>query len=399
MKINTQEELKGFIKEKTQEASDEVINKFEERVAANEEANAKMLEENVELKAQLDALQDKKFKSSGKFGEAAYVFKGYNTDLNKNFKATLTEDECDQVAKFYLGMVQNKAMDFASEMPAGYGSTVLGLSELTSSALGHMNVQTIDRPVFTAPVKATRETADSQASATANTSTSITAANIVWTIDERIGSYAEVRIDQLEDSLFDIVNGWVIPLQAEGIGQYVDAEVFNGTAGKYTTSIIDATASVTVSGAVNMAAAITFANLNTMYHAVQWERGLGECKWFGSRPALGAIRGLVDSYGLPIHQTVPITGKPHQTVMGSEYVITPVVANAPANAAMRLCFGDPKHYTIFIRGGLENLVNPYILMKEDVVQFIAKLRSDGNIDDNATASSTGAWTTMLRTDA
>ena len=408
-----QEKLAGLIKEKFQEASSEDRTKQEEKWAAQDETNAKILEENTDLKAQLDAMQDKKFKSSGKLGDATYEFKGYNPEFNKNFKGTLTHTEAEQVASVYCKMVKDKdgfstdqltnleakAIDFASEMPQSFGTTILGLGELSSSALRYMNVINIDAPVFTAPVKATRETADAQASATASTSTSITASNIVWTVDKRIGSYAEVRVDQLEDAAFDIINGWVVPLQAEAIGQYVDAEVFNGTNSIFTTSIVDATGSVTPSGVVNVAAAITFANLNTMYHAVQWERGLGNCMWFGSRPALAACRGLVDTYGQPIMWTVPVAGRPFTTVLGSEYAITPVIADVPANGAIRLAFGDPKHYTIVLRGSLTNLVNPYILMKEDVVQFIAKLRADGNIDDHATASSSGAWTNLKRDDS
>ena len=185
----------------------------------------------------------------------------------------------------------------------------------------------------------------------------------------------------------------------------MDDEVFNGTNSKYTTSIIDVTAAVTASGVSGIAAAITFANLNTMFYHVEWERSLGDPKWFGSRAALKDISGLRadavsanDGKGLPIFQQVPINGRPSQTLMGAEYVITPTIANAPNNSAMRLCFGDPSHYTIVLRGGLTNLVNPYIMMKEDVVQFIAKIRSDGNVNDNATASSSGAWAVMSRVD-
>jgi len=179
----------------------------------------------------------------------------------------------------------------------------------------------------------------------------------------------------------------------------VDAEVFNGTNSIFTTSIVDVTAAVTASGAVATAAAITFDNLNTMFYHVEWERGLGDCKWFGSRAALKDISGLTDTYGLPIFQTVPINGRPSQTLMGAEYVITPKISNTPANGAMRLCFGDPRYYTIMLRGGITNLVNPYILMKEDVVQFIVKLRADGNVSDNATAASSGAWAVLSRVDS
>ena len=397
MPTTNQEKLAGLIKEKAQEASSEALARWEERAAKQDEEIAKLKESNTELKASYDALQDKKFASKNT-GEV-YVFKGYNTDFNKNFKSTMTHSDCEQVAKCFLDRVQGKAIDFASEMPQGFGTTVLGLGELSSSALRTMNVMTIDRPVFTAPVKAARETSDAQASATANTATSITGANIVWTIDKRIGSYAEVRIDQLEDALFDIVNGWVIPLMAEGIGQYIDAEVFNGTNNEFTTSIVDVTSGVTASGTVAMGNALTYANLNTLYYTPEWERGLGDCKWYGPRAALKDIMALTDTYGQPIMRTVPVNGRPVHYVFGAEYVITPKIANAPASGAMRLCFGDPNHYTILLRGPVQHLVNPYILMKEDVVQFIAKVRADGNIDDHATAASSGAWATLKRDDS
>ena len=396
--MDKQEELKGLLKESIQEQVGSKIEEIEAKAAAEKEANAKALEEVPELKAQLEDLQGKIVTLKQNTGVNTYQFKGYNPDFNKNFKGTLNYGEAEQVAKVYLAMAQGKAIDFASEMPQSFGSTILGLGELTSAALRYMNVLNIDAPVFTAPVRATRETSDAQASATTNVATSITASNIVWTIDKRIGSYAEVRVDQLEDAAFDIVNGWVLPMQAEGIGQYVDAEVFNGTNSIFTTSICDVTDAVTASGATLIAAAATFANLNTMFYHVEWERGLGECKWFGSRAALKDIMSLTDTYGLPIMQTVPVNGRPVHYVMGAEYVITPVIANAPAANAMRLCFGDPNHYTIMLRGGLTNLINPYILLKEDVVQFVAKLRADGNVDDNATAASSGAWSVMSRVD-
>ncbi len=409
LKKEAQEQLTGIVKEQVDEQikglNDEVRD-LKDALEKEQEERAKYFEDNEELKAKYDSLQNKKFKASEKLGGQSVVFKGYNPDFNKNFKGDLTVDEAEQVAKCYLAMAHGKAIDFASEMPQGYGTTILGLSELSSSALSTMHVFNIDRPVFSAPVKATRETSDAQASATANTSTSITAASITWTIDKRIGSYAEVRVDQLEDALFDIVNGWVVPLQAEGIGQYVDAEVFNGTNSEFTTSIIDVTAAVTASGSTAIGNAITFANLNTMFNHVEWERGLNDCLWYGSRAALKDIRGLrcdavsaSDGKGLPIFQEVPINGRPSQTLMGCRYVITPKIANAPDNGAMRLCFGDPSKYTICLRGNLQNLVNPYIKMKEDVVQFIAKLRADGNINDNATAASSGAFAVMSRVDS
>ena len=396
--MTNQEKLAGLIKEKAQEASKEQTLELEAKIAELEEAEAKRKEMDTEWKLRMDALQDKKFKTSGKFGVVNTVFRGYDTTLNKNFKACLTDEEAETVAKAYLDAARGKVIDFSGVMPVGYGSTLLGLAELSSSALSTMRVMPIGTKSFKAPVKATRETVDSQAPGTARTSTSITAGSITFTIDEIIGSYVDVLRTDIRDAQTELVNSWIIPMQAEDIGQYVDAEVFNGTNSKYTTSIIDVTAAVTASGTVATAAAITFANLNTMFYHVQWERGLGNCKWYGSRAALKDVSGLVDTYGRPIFQQVPINGRPSMTLMGAEFVITPKIANAPANGAMRLCFGDPNQYIITTRGGIENLVNPYILMKEDTVQFIANFESDGNVADHATAASSGAWAVMKRSD-
>jgi HK97 family phage major capsid protein len=394
--MDNEKKLQGMIDEVVKSSTSDLKSKIEEyeaRQAKFEEEHAK---EVAEYRAALEKLQNKKFKSEG--GQI-YKFAGYDTSFNKNFKACLDKEEADKVAKYYLDMANGKAVDFASEMPVGFGSTILGLAELSSSALSTMRVQPINTDTFKAPVKATRETADSQAHGTARAATSITAATVTWTLDQKIGSYVDVLRNNIRDANVDIINSWVIPMQAEAIGQYVDAEVFNGTNSKYTTSVIDVTAAVTASGVAAIAAAITYTNLNTMFYHIAWERGIMDAKWYGSRAALKDISALTDTYGQPIFQQVPINGRPSQTLMGAQYVITPTIANAPANGAMRLCFGDPNQYIIATRGDIENLINPYILMKEDTIQFIANFESDGNVADNATASGSGAFAVMSRIDS
>ena len=394
--LTNQEKLAGMIKEHVDTATTDLKAKIEEYEEKQAKMEEQLTEKDQEYRAALEKLQNKTFK--GNNGEL-YKFAGYNTEFNKNFKACLSNEEAEQVAKYYLDAAEGKAIDFSDVMPEGFGSTLLGLAELNSAALSNMRVQPISTKTFTAPVKATRETVDAQSPGTARTSTSITAAKITWTIDKVIGSYVDVLRTDIRDANVDLINGWVIPMQAEAIGQYVDDEVFNGTNSIFTTSIIDVTAAVTPSGAVNTAAAITFDNLNTMFYHIEWERGLSNPKWFGSRAALKSVAGLTDTYGLPIFQQVPINGRPSQTLMGAEFVITPKISDTPANGAMRLCFGDPSQYIITTRGAMQNLINPYILMKEDTVQFIANFEADGNIADNGTAANSGAWAVLKRDDS
>ncbi len=395
--------LKGIIKEMRESEPNEKIVAIETKMAEADEANVKTLEENTAMKAQLDSLQGKLVTMKQNTGINTFLFRGYNPVLSKNFGATLTSDEANQVAKVMIkqangkrdGDIFNEAtmkvFDGSNAIPVQYGNAVMGLAELSSVALSYATVIQADAPVIKLPTKGTRDTIDSQASGTTNRAATSTIGQLTWTIDKRVGNYIEVRNDQLDDANFDIVNQIIVPFQAEAIGQNADDEMFNGT--EFTSSVMDVTASVDSTGTQP---AMTFANLNTMFYALEWERILGDPKWFGSRAALKDISALTDTSGRIIFQQVPINGRPSETLMGAQYVVTPSIANAPTDGKIRLAFGDPKHYTIFLRGSsFVSMVNPYIKMKEDITQFIAKARMDGNVSDHATAASSGAWTTMI----
>jgi HK97 family phage major capsid protein len=358
------------------------------------------------MKERLDALQGKVVNIQSKnFGGSKVLYKGYNLEDSKNFCATLTEDESKAVAQSLIDMSKGggtafeKTFDGSYAVPEIYSSVLMGLAEYNSIGLSYMNVMVIDAPVMYMPVKANRTTTtDAQSAGTANAVATPTLGQITFTIDKYIGSYIEVLKSQISDANFDFINQFIIPTMGEGIGQYIDAEVFNGTNSIFTTSVCDATASVTASGASGIADAVTFSNLNTMYNSLSWDRGITNPRWFGPQGVYKDIMGLVGSTNDHPIFLQQLTGTPVKQLLGCPYVVTPVVANAPDDGACRLFFGDPRHYTIVLRGGIENLVNPYIKMKEHTMQYISSIRADGNITDNATASSTGAFTTMKRSD-
>lgn len=396
-------ELKGLIKEVASEMDSEKKTALEEKWAAQEEHNAKILEENTALKAKLDNMQGKLITLNQNTGRNTYVFSGYNPEMSKNFKATLSYEDSEKVASVILAQAKAKrdgeidlkaTFDGSYAVPVQYGNAVMGLAELTSVALRYARVIVADAPTIKLPAKGTRDAVDSQASGTANRAGTSTLGQITWTIDKRVGNYIELLNTQLDDANFDIVNQIIVPFQAEAIGQNADDEMFNGT--EFTSSVADVTSTVDSTGTVS------FANLVSMFYGIEWER-LGPAadpKWFGPRAMLASISGLTDTYGQPIFQQVPINGRPSQMLMGAEYVITPAITTqASATAgALTLAFGDPSQYIIFIRGGqFVSMVNPYIKMKEDVTQFICKARMDGNIADNATAASSTAWATMKHT--
>jgi HK97 family phage major capsid protein len=400
------EALKGLIKEVNQEMPNEKLAAIEEKMAIQEETNAKMLETNTELKSKLESMQGKLVTLKQNTGTNTYLFKGYNPEISKNFRSTLRYDESEQVAKvmvkqalakqtgdIFTEQAVEKVFSGSNAIPVQYGNAVMGLAELSSVALTYANVIVADAPTIKLPTKGTRDAVDSQSSGTANTAASTTIGQLTWTIDKRVGNYIEIYNSQLEDANFDIVNQIIVPFQAEAIGQNTDDEMFNGT--EFTSSVSDVTASIDSTASITY----TFANLNTMFYALTWERGNLNPKWFGNRAALKAISALVDSNSRPIFQQAPINGRPSQMLMGAEFIITPTIAATPGDGKIGLAFGDPKHYTIFIRGGeFVSMVNPYIKMKEDITQFICKARMDGNVSDHATATSSGAWTTAIRND-
>jgi len=403
-----QRELKGLIEEKTQEIEKSLRTEMEAKAAAQAEAQAKELEALPALKAKLDDLQGKMITLKQKTGTNTYVFKGYNPELSKNFKTTVSPEASEVIAKAYLSMIKDKgAGDFISHLDKAfdgsdaigvqYGSALMGLAERQSVALTYADVIVAEDPIVNLPAKATRDAVDSVTPGTANTTSTSTLGQITWTIDKVVGNYVDVLTTQIADAKFDIINQFIIPLQAEAVGQNFDDEMFNGT--QYTSSVGDATASVTASGSVAIAAAVTFDNLNTMYNALSWDRGITDPMWFGPQAVYKDVMGLVGTTsGDPVF--LPnLIGVPVKQVFGSTFIVTPAFANAPADGAGRLAFGDPRHYRIFIRGSqFESMVNPYILMKERYTQFIASSRSDGNISDHATPASTGAWTVMKRVD-
>lgn len=406
--MDKRDELKNLIKEiVVGEIPTDQLSDIQEKMAASDEANAKYLEDNKEIKDKLDAMQEKIVTFNTKTaGKQQFVFKGFDPNTSKNFKSMLTEEDSNSVAKAMIeqvksgvsGSVLNKTYDASSAIPVQYGNAVMGLGELSSVALQDCTVIVADTSTIKLPSKGTREAVDSQSPGTANVVGQQTIGQITWTIDKIVGTYIELLTTQIDDANFDIVNQVIIPLQAEAVGQNFDTEVFNG--GEFTSSIYQAPASVTVSGTSAMAAAITRGNLNTMFYAPTWERGNFNPKWYGSRAVLKDVIAVDSTNGDPLFMQTPLNGKPSQTIYGSEYRIVPTIANVPADGAIRLAFGDLRHYTIFIRGSqFVSMVNPFIKMKEHTVQFICTSRADGNISDNATPGLSEAFTTLLRTDA
>ena len=388
---NKREELKGLLKEVIKDELGPQFDAVMAEGAAHKEANTKLLESNTELKAQLEDLQGKVITLNQNTGVHKYVFKGMEgRDFRRNLVMDVSKEVRDKEAA-NLVKALTEANTGAYATATEYGNALLGLAELKSVFLNKARVIMAGSPIVKLPAKYTRATVDAQAFGTANAGAALALAQITWTIDKRIGAYEVINNDVLYDQIFDVVGQWVEPAIAEGIGQNIDGEVVEKT--EFTTDLTDGVApSVEASGTTNIGNAVTYANLVTMVHAVEHERGVNP-EWFMPRGVLAAVQGLVSaSTGTPIFNPVPIGQGHGWTLLGYPINIVSVMDNTPDDGCIRMAFGDPSQYIIMMRGGVVIQWNPYVSMKEGMTQVIGLTRADGNV------VAADAWTIMQRND-
>lgn len=395
-------ELQGLIKETIETEYGNKLGDLQDKAAAQEELNAKALEENTALKAQLDAMQNKEFKMTQNTGDNTYVFKGYDVAKpSRNFKMALTNDEREASASVLLKMWEasagrsEKALTTgntgAYAVPEVYGSALLGLAELSSFALGHCRVIPYPGEIMYMPAKGTRTTTtDAQQHGTANAAADSTLAKLTFTIDKRVGGYETLWNNVLRQSNFDVIGEFVEPVMAEAIGQKFDGYMFNASS-EFTTNITtNGTTGATFSGTIG-SSSITYNGLVDVETAVNQERGVANCVWCMSRSVYGRIRKLKDDNSRPLIERSMEAPLGHE-LFGYPLHIVPTIATAPANNAIALAFGSPQRYILGINQGILFHVNPIVEQKEGKTQFIIEATADGNIEDSE------AWATYDRSD-
>lgn len=392
--MNNIEKLNGLIKEKVQEA----VTPINEELSLQKEANEKLMTDNKELREYFDSIQGKKFTLNQNTGSNLYTFKGYNPNMTSNFKAAIDADVREEVAGIMLKSLESvsgkanltEANTGAYAVPVEYARGILGLAELSSVALSKARIYNMSSNSCKMPTKSTRATVDAQSFGTANTDAGVTLGQISFTLDKRIGAYQQLTNDLLEDEMFDVLGEFVEPMVAEAIGQDANNEMFNGV--EFTSSVSSSTNGITTDGVGATASGITYDNLVTIKNSVELERNVNP-EWFIPRGVLGDIERLTDDNGRPLFVPVPISSGAAGRLLGYNINIVPSIANAPDDGAIRLAFGDPKQYIIAIRGGMHWMVNPYILGKEAITQFIGYVRADGNV------AASGAWAVLKRSDS
>lgn len=373
---NKREELKGVLKELVTDEIGSDIEDLKAKAQAAEEANIKTLEDNKELKAQLDAMQEKTLKLNGNTGEHEYVFKGYDAARpTRNFKIACSKEVGDEAAGIILKALTS-ANTGAYAIPTEYSSALLGLAELQSYALSRCRIVRYPGEVLKMPAKGTRATVDWQADGTANAAASTTLAQLTFTIDKRVGGYETIYNNVLRQANFDVVGEFVEPVMAEAIGQKFDGEMFGKT--EFTTDVLaGGTEGATFSGTIG-SSSITYVKLMDVEFSVEQERGVNP-EWCMPRGVFKYVAKLVDDQSHPIFNR-DLTGATPYMIDGYPVHIVPAISASPADGKMALAFGDPKRYIIAINQDVIFEVNPYVEQKEGKTQFIMHATADGNIE-------------------
>jgi len=376
--MDEREKLIGLLKEQLKEELEPRMTEIEKNVAAKEEETAKYFEEHKEIKDWYDNMQGKEVNlKTNSAGEQKYIFKGFSMDVQRNLKAPCSEEVGKEVSNMiYKALTSSNTGAYA--IPEEYGDALLGLAELQSYALSRCRVIRYPGNVMKLPSKGTRATVDAQAFGTANAAAATTLGQLTFTIDKRVGSYETIYNDVLRQANFDVIGEFVEPVMVEAIGQQFDDYMFNGSS-EFTTNVTDdATSGATFSGAIG-SSSITFSGLMDVEFAVEQERGLGNLEWVMPRGVFKYVAKLVDTNGQPIFNR-DLTGATPYMIDGYPVYIAPAISATPADGAIAMAFGDPKHYVIGVNQELMFEVNPYILMKEAQTQFICHATADGNID-------------------
>lgn len=224
--MDKKEELKGLIKEVVVDSIGSDIDAIKAEAEAQKEVNAKILEDNTELKAKFDAMQDKVVTLHQNTGDNEYVFKGYDTlKPTRNFKIKCSKAVGDETSAIIRkALTQSNTGAYA--VPVEYSNALLGLAELTSVALNKARIYNVNTNSLKIPTKGTRATVDAQAFGTANTAAATALGQLTFTIDKRVGSFEQIYNDVLLDQNFDVVGEFVEPMIAEAIGQNMDGKHF-----------------------------------------------------------------------------------------------------------------------------------------------------------------------------
>jgi len=372
-----QDELAGMIFERMNKAE------FNEGKEETREEIARMKEDNTALKAEMETLR----KSAGKKvslsvpGEEKttdFIYKGYDLK-SQGAILTVPDEQKEHIAKFAIDVMINDKAALNEGTAAQGGYTVPEIWETEMQALARLNSVAIKDcriwPMSTDTTLIPKEngavSVDWANEKSANSESEPTVDQITLSA-KRLGAYSESSTELVEDSFVDIVS-WLTELFAEAQGQEIDKQVFVGTT---FTSSLKGNAGATISGS-GAYSAITYTDFASAITQIEAPRRVG-AKYYLDKSMAYYVRTMKDGSNRLIYQ-MP-NGTDPENIYNYLMAEVPQMTNTPAAADTGFFFGNlRKAYALGRRRGMTMKVNPYIKMKEEMVQFINNSRWDGAV--------------------
>lgn len=374
-----QEDLAGMIAERIGK-EDEVKDSAEQY----KEELAKLKEENEQFKAFMEKAQKAVGKKvslevPGEEKTTDFIYKGYDLRTQGSI-LTIPDEQKERVAKFIIDVMINDKASLVEGtdsrggyyVPEVWETEVQALARLSSVAIRDCRIWPMSTDTTLIPKENGAVSVDWANEGSANSESEPTVAQITLTA-HRLGAYSESSTELVEDSFVDILS-WLTELFAEAQGQAIDAQVFE-TGGTFTSSLPgNAGATISGSGGYSATTYTDFSNAITQMEAI---RRIG-AKYYFDKSMLHIVRTMKDGSNSLIWQ-LPNANKPG-TIYEYPYEEVPSMTDSPSAADTGFFFGNlKKAYALGRRRGMTMKVNPYIKMKEEMVQFINNSRWDGAV--------------------
>lgn len=233
---NYQEKLKGLIKEMIDDKTKDQAMEF---AAETNEKIAKLMEQNSELRDQIEKLMATPAKKvdlpiPGEENKTVPFYKGYNVAKQGMDLKIADNSVREKIAKFVIDAIHGKAaMQEGTTTEGGYlvfdeyENMILAHARESSVMLQDALVLPMGSDTLHLPTESTGITVATKAEETALGQSEPTVSEVQLTA-RKMGAYSIVSNELLEDSQFDIVS-WLTGLFAEAIAKKIDSLGFGGS--------------------------------------------------------------------------------------------------------------------------------------------------------------------------
>jgi len=385
--MDKQEELKGKLIEMG------FINKekFDEEQEKHVEEVTKMKEENKELAAKVEKLENApavkvSLPVPGRKTKADFIYKGRDTRNLGKILTIADEDVRNDVAKMFIDFVdraalgEKAAMNETTAAQGGYTvfpeyiSTLLALARLNSVALQDADVISVSSDSIHIPKEDTKFTGAWVAEANAIGAVDPTFTELNLT-PKKYASYTTASNEMLADTEFDIVS-MMTSQWAEAVGQEIDTQVFDEASTQFT-PLLNAASINSVETLTDTIAGLSDWRVTSNCIAQLSSNKLAGAKWYTHRTFFHYLRIMKDEGSNGLYDPQSGMG-PLGSLWGFPVRLPETFATDSTSTSPVVVFGNLMNYIIAERKGAISIdVDPYGRFLNDQTRFRATVRYHG----------------------